>query len=289
MKIMLAEYSVCTGMGDVIRKEGAAMLYTLKDAFEAAGCSVDVPADFGDDLRRKAEASDCGLIIAPDDLLAGYTAVVESSCINLGSSSAAVRLCADKLETTELLLHNGLPAPRIVREGNARCVVKPRFGCGSEDIFISEGPVDKAGYISTELIEGEHLSVSLVAGENSVLPLSLNRQHIRMDGTVEYDGNDVNIEHPAKDSIFRVARVAGNMLGCRGLFGVDIVFDGLPYVVDVNPRPTTSLIGVARTIDRSLADIIILARFGGLPESIGRTGSCSFTKNDLEVFLRRSA
>jgi hypothetical protein len=289
MRIMLAEYSVCTGLGEAIRKEGAAMLYTLKDAFEAAGCTLDVPGDFGDGLSRSARASDCGLVIAPDDLLAGYTAAVESACINLGSPSAAVRLCADKLETTRLLLHNGIPAPRIVREGGVRCVVKPRFGCGSEGVFVSDGPVKKEGFISTELIEGEHLSVTLVGGMDRVLPLSLNRQHIRMDGKVAYDGNDVNIEHPAREAIFRIARATGDMLGCRGLFGVDVVFNGLPYVVDVNPRPTTSIVGVARTIDRSLADLVLLARFGGLPEGVGRTGSCSFTKKDLEAFLRRSA
>ncbi len=285
MKVMLAEYSVCTGAGEAIRMEGAAMLATLKRSFEQAGCSVFVPRDFGDDFLATAKACDCGLVIAPDDLLADYTAKLDSACINLGSPPAAIRLCADKLETTELLLHNGLPAPRIVREGTVKCVVKPRTGCGSEGVFVADGPADLDGYISTELIHGEHLSVSLLGGADTILPLTLNRQHIHMNGRVEYDGNDVNVDHPAMGDIIAVARKAGHMLGCRGLFGVDIVFAGQPYIVDVNPRPTTSVVGVARVIDRSLADLVLLARFGGLPDRVGYRGRCSFTKKDLEAFL----
>lgn len=285
MKVMLAEYSVCTGMGEAIRKEGAAMLVTLKRSFEQAECSVFVPRDFGDDFLATAKSCDCGLVIAPDDLLAGYTATMESACINLGCSPAAIRLCADKLETTELLLHNGLPAPRIVRDGRVKCVAKPRTGCGSEGVFLADGPTDVDGYIFTEFIDGEHLSVSLIGGEGSILALTLNRQRIHMDGKFEYDGNDVNIEHPAREEIFAVARSAGRMLGCRGPFGVDIVYSDRPYVVDVNPRPTTALVGVSRVIDRNLADLVLLARFGELPERVGYRGRCSFTKKDLEAFL----
>jgi predicted ATP-grasp superfamily ATP-dependent carboligase len=289
MKVMLAEYSVCTGMGEEIRMEGAAMLRMLRKSFERADCSVSIPRDFGDDFLNVAKACDCGHVITPDGLLAECTARLESACISLGSPSAAIRLCADKAETTEILLHNGLPAPRIVREGAhggaVKCVIKPRTGCGSEEVYVSEGPVEKDGFISTEYIEGEHLSVSLVSGSGFVLPLTLNRQHIHMDGSVTYDGNDVNIDHHAQDEIFSVARKAGIMLGCRGLFGVDIVYADRPYIVDVNPRPTTAMVGVARVIDRNLADLVLLARFGELPDHVGYRGRCSFTKKDLGAFL----
>lgn len=285
MKVMLAEYSVCTGMDEAIRAEGAAMLKTLTQSFEQAGCTVFIPPDFGDGFMATAKACDCGLVIAPDDLLADYTEKLEAACINLGCPPAAIRLCADKLETTEFLLYNGIPAPRIVREGRVKSVVKPRAGCGSEGVFISDGPVDAGGYIATEYIEGEHLSVSLLGGAGTLMPLTLNRQHIHINGKVEYDGNDVNVEHPAREEIFAVARKAGHMLGCRGLFGIDIVYSDRPYIVDVNPRPTTSVVGIARAIDRNLADLMLLARFGTLPDRVGYRGRCSFTKKDLEAYL----
>jgi predicted ATP-grasp superfamily ATP-dependent carboligase len=284
MKILLAEYSVCAGM-EALAPEGRAMLNTLRRSFEAAGCSVLVPRDFGGELLELSKKCDCFLLIAPDSMLERLTSAIEKSCINLGSPSRVARLGADKQETTELLLHNGIPAPRLVHEKGIKCVVKPRYGCGSEGIFISPGPVERDGYISTEYVEGEHLSVSLIGG-NAMLPLTLNRQHIKKveeKGVAyfNYDGNEVNIEHPAGKEILDVARRAGHMLGCRGLFGIDIVYGDRPYVVDVNPRVTTAVIGLARVLEENVADLILKARFGSLPDHVNGTGSFSFTKADL--------
>ncbi|MCD1293662.1 peptidase [Methanocella sp. CWC-04] len=281
MKILLAEYSVCTGMEGAIQKEGRAMLNTLKSSFEKAGCSVLIPDDFEDDLERQSRECDCGLVIAPDDILEGYTKVIEENCINLGCPSSVIRLCADKLETTETLIHNGIPAPRIVREEGVKCVVKPRYGCASEGVYLSESPSEKEGCISTEYIEGDHMSVSLIGG-STMLPLTLNRQFIDFKDTIEYNGNETPYAHPGKDEIFSIAMKAGHMLGCRGLFGVDIVYGDKPYVVDVNPRPTTAVLCISRVMDENIADLILRARFGILPKKVNVTGHCSFTKRDLE-------
>jgi predicted ATP-grasp superfamily ATP-dependent carboligase len=285
MKILLAEYSACAGV-EALAIEGRAMLNTLKRSFEAAGCGVFVPPDFEVGLLELSKKCDCFLLIAPDAMLAQYTAAIEKNCINLGCSPSVARLCADKQETTEALLHNGIPAPRLVHEKGIKCVLKPRYGCGSEGIFISPGPIVREGFISTEYIDGEHLSVSLVGGK-AMLPLTLNSQRIKKveeKGVAyfRYDGNDVNIDHPARGEILDVAKKAGDMLGCRGLFGIDIVYGDRPYVVDVNPRVTTAVLGLARVLDCNLADLILKARFGSLPEKVNVTGHFSFTKADLE-------
>jgi tyramine---L-glutamate ligase len=281
MKILLAEYSVCSGL-KALAVEGRAMLDTLRHSFEAAGCMVLVPRDFEAGLAELSHKCDCFLLIAPDVSLAHYSARLEKSCINLGCPSSVVRLCADKQETTETLLFNGIPAPRLVHEKGVRCVVKPRSGCGAEGIFISPDPVERDGFISTEYIEGEHLSVSLIGGK-TMLPLTLNKQHIRIvDDGIAYDGNEVPYDHPAREEIFAVAKKAGQMLGCRGLFGIDIVYGDKPYVVDVNPRPTTAVLALARVLEDNIADLILKARFGRLPDSVNVKGRYSFTKADLE-------
>lgn len=284
MKILLAEYSVCAGL-PTLANEGRAMLDTLRRSFEAAGCTVLVPRDFEADLLDLSHKCDCFIVIAPDAMLDKYTAGLEKNCINLGCSSRVVRLCADKQETTETLLYNGIPAPRLVHEKGVKCVVKPRYGCDAEGIFISPGPVEREGLISTEYIEGEHLSVSLIGGQ-TMLPLTLNKQHIRVVESggmafIEYDGNEVPYEHPAKKEILAVAAKAGQMLGCRGLFGIDIVYGDKPYVVDVNPRPTTAVLALDKVLDANIADLILKARFGTLPDSVGIKGHYSFTKSDL--------
>ena len=285
MKILLAEYSVCAGL-ETLAGEGRAMLAVLRHSFEAAGCTVLVPRDFEKDLLNLSRQCDCFLLIAPDETLEKYTAGLEKGCINLGCSSRVAKLCADKQETTETLLYNGVSAPRIVHEKGVKCVVKPRYGCGAEGIFISPDHVEREGFISTEYIEGEHLSVSLIGGR-TMLPLTLNRQHIRTIESggisfIEYDGNDVPYDHPAKKEIFEVAKKAGHMLGCQGLFGIDIVYGDKPYIVDVNPRPTTAVIGLSKVMEENVADLILMARFGTLPDSVGIKGHYSFTKEDLE-------
>ncbi len=285
MKIMLAEYSACAGI-DSLAGEGRAMLNTLKRSFEATGCSVFVPENFDEALSGLSKKCDCFQLIAPDVMLEKFTGTAEKNCINLGCSSRVVRLCADKQETTELLLHNGIPAPRLVHEKGVSCVVKPRYGCGAEGVFISRGPMERDGFISTEYIEGEHLSVSLIGGK-AMLPLTLNKQHIKKTEAkdiayLDYNGNEMPYDHPAKKEIFEVAKKTGIMLGCRGLFGIDIVYGDKPYVVDVNPRPTTSVLGLARVMEDNIADLIIKACFGELPDSVILNGHFSFTKSDME-------
>ena len=54
--------------------------------------------------------------------------------------------------------------------------------------------------------------------------------------------------------IVDIAKKTTKVLGCRGYAGVDIVLADKPYVVDVNPRPTTSLIGITRIMKAQIAD-----------------------------------
>jgi len=54
----------------------------------------------------------------------------------------------------------------------------------------------------------------------------------------------------------------------------------------VNPRPTTSILGIAKVLDCEIGDLIVRARFGELPESVGIVGSFEFSKSDLKKRVR---
>jgi len=60
--------------------------------------------------------------------------------------------------------------------------------------------------------------------------------------------------------------------------GVDIVLADKPYVVDVNPRPTTSLIGITRVMKVQIADLILKSAFGELPQNVEVKGVSSHLK-----------
>ena len=51
------------------------------------------------------------------------------------------------------------------------------------------------------------------------------------------------------------------------------------YVVDVNPRITTSLVGIAACMNEEIADILVAASKGEGPESVHLTGSVRFDTN----------
>ncbi|MCZ7355735.1 MAG: ATP-grasp domain-containing protein [Candidatus Methanoperedens sp.] len=297
MKIMVAEYAIGAGVPEFML-EGRAMLGVLAGSFASCGHEVIYPTagvrlDVGKAIQaeRFEEAietisrdCDAALVIAPDELLGHLTEIVEENSVNLGCPSDSVRLCADKLECTNALLSENIPVPETLGFGDysGDYVIKPRFGCASEGIHRSREGTLKEGDIATGFIEGEHLSVSLICGK-TLLPLTVNKQLIEINHKISYKGGIVPYYCSRNGEIIEVAKKTVKTLGCRGYAGVDIVLADRPYVVDVNPRPTTSILGIAKVLDAQIADLILRARFGELPASVKVKGSFSFKKDDLAV------
>ncbi len=295
MKIMVAEYAVGAGVPEFIL-EGRAMLGTLLRSFVACGHEVFYPTSgmvleagtavtaggFEDALEKISKECDAGLVIAPDEMLGDLTQLVEENTLNLGCPSHAVRLCADKLECTRVLEKENIPVPETKGSGeyNGDYVIKPRFGCASEGIHKSSAGILKEGFIATKFIKGEHLSASIITGRTQ-LALTVNRQLIEMNDEISYEGGIVPYYCDRNDEIIAVAKKTAKVLGCRGYAGVDIVLGDMPYVVDVNPRPTTSIIGISRVMEEEIADLMLRAGFGELPDLVKITGSFKFTKNEL--------
>lgn len=51
--------------------------------------------------------------------------------------------------------------------------------------------------------------------------------------------------------------------------------------MDVNARPTTSIIGIARVMKEEIGELILRARFGGLPKEVHVEGEYVFRKEEL--------
>ncbi|MDO9516459.1 MAG: ATP-grasp domain-containing protein [Methanosarcinaceae archaeon] len=305
MKILLAEYAVGTGMGGTFLLEGRAMLQTIAGSFTRLGHEVVYPSagttlingtsalsnedNFVAVLEREAKKCDAGLVIAPDELLFDLTSVIENNTLNLGCTPESAALCADKVRCTEVLNSAGIPVPQIISQDHAKggyYVVKPRYGCASEDTRICTHFTQQEGFIATEYIEGEHLSVSLVCGEKS-LPLTVNKQMIVIhpeneNSEIEYNGNLTPYITARQKELYDTAISATDALSCRGYVGVDIVLADKPYVVDVNPRPTTSLFSISKVMKQEIADLLLKNRLGGLPDSVDISGEYMFTKEDLK-------
>jgi len=287
MKALLAEYSIIHE--PALAPEGKAMLDVLTGSFERCGHEAVVPEgnNFETELTRLAPQCDIGLVIAPDHLLARFTRILEQHTHNLGCGSMNAALCAHKLKTGRILAAHSIPVPGEVLTGQK--VVKPVMGCGAVGVRLTTDLPGEDEF-GQQFIEGDHLSVSLIAGRvvgeaclyfsgKPPLPLALNRQDIRMEGgRFEYLGGETPIDHPRFEEIVEVARTTVGVLGCQGYAGVDVVVADRVYVVDVNPRMTTSLIGIAAVMKEEIADLLIAASHGHLPERVHLSGHVRFTK-----------
>jgi predicted ATP-grasp superfamily ATP-dependent carboligase len=317
MKILIAEFAVGTDIDKSLIPEGAAMLKTLAESFVCVGHEVYYPTagseigagtalkstaeNFRQVVEREAKKCDAGLLIAPDGMLPELNRILEENTVNLGCSPEAAARCADKLLCTEILKKSGINAPEISKKASKgkKYVIKPRFGCGAEETYLVSEFENTGEFIASEYIEGEHLSVSLIAGKKP-LPLTVNRQFIEFydnmgregessektaNSGIKYNGSLTPYHTSRKEELYEAAISAVKFLDCFGYVGVDIVLSDVPYVVDVNPRPTASIFGISRVMREEIGELLLMNRFGKLPDSVQIEGEYHFSKDMLgELF-----
>jgi predicted ATP-grasp superfamily ATP-dependent carboligase len=118
------------------------------------------------------------------------------------------------------------------------------------------------------------------------LALALNRQEIeRVGETFLYKGGETPLHPSWETQAVDTAIKAVQVLGCQGYVGVDLVVSDQAYVVDVNPRITTSLIGIAAVMEEEIANLLIRASHGDVPEEVHLRGRVKFTKEGLVTRL----
>lgn len=289
MKVLLAEYA--TAHDPHLAHEGAAMRDVLKSSFERCGFDVVLPekGDFAGEIERLAPSCEMGLRIAPDHLLAKFTMLLEQHTHNLGCGFMTAALCANKVKTQKILAQNGIVVPG--EPGPGKRVIKPVSGCGSVGVRLSESDPGE-GEFAERYIAGENYSVSIipnrVIGEaclyftgNPPLVLAVNRQQVDIgeDGSFTYAGGETPV-HPAREEeMIATARRVTEILGCQGYCGIDMVVGDNVYVVDVNPRITTSLVGIASCMQEEIADLLIAASKGKGPAGVHLSGRVRFNTN----------
>ncbi len=235
------------------------------------------------------------LLIAPetDGILTRLSAHVESAgkCL-LGSSTKAVAAAADKTTTHSCFRAGGLPTARTqaipfndeptrhVATFGYPAVVKPVDGAGGEGVSIirrsAEVPTAlrrlrratrHQNFLIQDYITGIPASLSCLSDGISVLPITLNTQYISTHNGLTYRGGTVHIEHSSRPAAFAMVKGLPQALpGLRGYFGVDLVLTRSgPVFIEVNPRLTTSYIGLRRAFSTNLAEAIVQSALGQLP------------------------
>jgi predicted ATP-grasp superfamily ATP-dependent carboligase len=241
-------------------------------------------------FRELAACSDYTLVIAPetDNLLLNRCGCVQDSGGRLlGSSPDAVQLTGDKLALGRWLLERGIstpecrPAERHWAEQPFPVVFKPRFGAGSVATFLIQSGKDwskavhcaevegwKGEMIVQPFVAGQPVSVAFLAGANEVLPLLPATQELSWDGRFRYSGGCLPLAAPlAERAIRSAARAVAAVPGLRGYIGIDVVLgnatDGSQdWVIEINPRLTTSYVGLRALAEGNLAESMLASVCG---------------------------
>ena len=260
-------------------REGRAMRDAIAADFGAIP-EVDVLLLAEEDERRfrdLAARADFSFVVAPE-----FERILETRCRWveeaggkwLGPTSTAIRLVADKWELSRHFKSLQVPAPRtwlLDREPNDLypIVLKPRFGAGSQNTFLLHSSTDRPirseatdpEMIAQEYVDGTAASVAFLIGPNDCVALEPCWQHLSDDGRFHYLGGSLPIPPELAERAVRLGRRAVNAVpGLIGYIGVDLVLgsqESGDRVVEINPRLTTSYIGLRRLAQFNIAEIVL--------------------------------
>jgi predicted ATP-grasp superfamily ATP-dependent carboligase len=254
---------------------------------------------------------DWTLVVAPefDDVLRSHCRLVEESGGRLlGPSSSLVALAADKQRTAEHLAAAGVNVPEgislalgeSIPDGfSFPAVLKPRFGAGSEDMRLimedqrskpTDGgpwafPLADVGPANEFRLErfcpGIPASVAFLCGPTGRISLPPCRQRLSDDGQFRYLGGSAPLE---PDLAHRARALANRAIASFpepvGYLGIDLVLGDEPngrndVVIEVNPRLTTSYVGLRALMTDNLAAAMLAV-------AAGETPRLSFGSDQLE-------
>jgi predicted ATP-grasp superfamily ATP-dependent carboligase len=222
-----------------------------------------------------AESCDAALIVAPesDGALAKAVAMLRAGGIDvIAGSGDFLRVASDKLLTAKTLSAAGVAHPMYMSlsdrrfasqlKKHNRFVVKPRDGCGTQAIRTFDCYDEARAELEENLIlqawmPGKAISIALVASPTEVTFLPAVSQVLDHQ-TCEYAGGQGPLND---DSQRRAAALASRAIAAmpptvRGFVGLDLLLGDRPSedcVIEINPRLTTSYVGLRRMIHGNLA------------------------------------
>jgi predicted ATP-grasp superfamily ATP-dependent carboligase len=134
--------------------------------------------------------------------------------------------------------------------------------------------------IAQRFVPGVAASVAFLIGPRGATALVPCRQHLSDDGRFTYRGGSLPLPEPLASRARQVAsRAVGCVPGLRGYVGVDVVVtENEGWAIEINPRLTTSYIGLRALARFNLAEAMLAAVRGEELQSMEwERGSITFT------------
>lgn len=254
--------------------EGLEVVMTIDERFgldDCVGEAVAVrPGEEELVLARFSAACDYTVLIAPETggvLKSRVERIEQSGGRTLGSTSAAVALTTDKQKLSEHLTRRGVRTPLTTTiqtpsdlspRFSYPAVLKPIDGAGATDTFLLRGPTDESvprlftgPMVLQPFCEGTAMSATFLVGPTGKIRLvGVGEQRISIDnGAILYQGG--RLPAPTAFALEAPLDAVRSVPGLRGVCGVDFVRNvgtGLTTVIEINPRPTTSYVGLSHLL-----------------------------------------
>lgn len=229
-------------------------------------------------FTEHAREADFTLLIAPETdghLLDRTRQVSGLRCVLLSPNARFVELTSDKTKLADLLTRAGIatPAGRKVEPGDPLpndfprpAVWKLNDGAGSACQVLDSLPQCRHDHVMRieQFVEGLNCSISfLCRGEKTPIACPPMEQILSSSNPIEYLGGARVMN---SDLVERATRLGVQTLSALppaiGYIGIDLVLgkDGAgseDYVIEVNPRLTTSYVGLRKIAKANLAKAMI--------------------------------
>ncbi|MEM2710099.1 MAG: ATP-grasp domain-containing protein [Candidatus Methanomethylicia archaeon] len=238
-------------------------------------------------LKRLASQFNYTIVIAPAQKLPEIIGIIErAGGKSIGPCLEVVKTCSNKYLLYKALRRENISTPKTVkstfkleeilmktRRIKPPFVIKPVDGVGCigvsliNNISDTEKAIIKAKnntlknyFIIQEFIDGVNASACIVGDGLNVKVLSINLQYVDLkppEGESSYNGGLIPIKLDGK--ILNTLVEATRRLKClNGFIGLDfIISNNIPYIVDVNPRITTSYIGLRRVVNINIPNMVV--------------------------------
>lgn len=268
----------CSTVPASLLAEGRAMLDAVTaDALAIPGVEV-LSLQHPDQFESLARLADWSLVIAPEtdrrlELLCRQVLAMGGRL--LGPSPDAIAITSDKLSLARIWEQRGVPTPRtwavadVPGEWN-KFIIKPRDGCGSQATRFSDSPPTpwEGELIAQEYVLGTPASVAFLVGPHDIVPLIPCEQLISDDGTFQYRGGKAPLDSSLQEQATETALAAIKpIVGLFGYVGVDLVVaKDRAWAIEINPRLTTSYIGLRAMTTNNLVAAMLDVATGQRPQ-----------------------
>ncbi len=290
-KLILEGYAMMRSIALDFARAGFKVTVTLDERLRS---KVFIPGvkrvfcskDYSRFLEEVACNANYAIAIAPSARIAEVIRLLEDSGAEvLNPTPCATELLVDKKRVIEEARRAGVKTPetivvetsrndflRAYKEFNGKFIVKPRVGDGAIDTYLIESIQDldyvlekvKSRYremLAQEYVLGENLSLSIAAGAGGATLLSVNKQYIetsRLTRKLSYTGGCTPVLDNLRDNVLFAEKITRIFKGLRGYVGVDFIrSSNTNYLIEVNPRLTTSYVGLRFSLKENPVECIM--------------------------------